>query len=69
MTKTATYTPNLPYTGPYDIYVWYPSGGNRSAQAPHVVSYNGGSETFYVNQQSSSGGWRRARVGQGRQRK
>jgi len=56
--KTATYTPNISATGSYDVYIWYPQGGNRSTAAPWSVFYNGGSITTPVNQQTGGGGWR-----------
>lgn len=49
--------PNIPTTGYYDVYVWYPQGSNRSAAAPFQTVWNGGSQTVYVNQQSNGGRW------------
>jgi len=56
-TKTATWTPNLPYSGTYNVYVWYPQGSNRSAMAPFTTYWNGGSQTVAVNQKTNGGMW------------
>jgi hypothetical protein len=53
----ARFTPDLPYTGRYEVYTMYPQGGNRTTQAPYVVSYNGGETTVRVNQQTNGGRW------------
>ncbi len=58
VTRTATYTPNIVVPGKYDVYVWYPQGGNRSASAPYLISHDGGNVTAFVNQQINGGGWR-----------
>jgi len=55
---TATYTPTLATPGFYDVYVWYPQGGNRTTNAPWLVAFNGGTVTGAVNQTSGGGGWR-----------
>ncbi|HET6454427.1 MAG TPA: family 10 glycosylhydrolase [Armatimonadota bacterium] len=55
--KSAKWTPSIIVAGDYDIYVWYPQGGNRSQAAPYTCYYNGGSHTYYVNQQSGGGQW------------
>jgi hypothetical protein len=56
-TYTATYTPNFPNAGYYDIYVRYPASSNRATNAPWLVSYQGGSTNVIVNQQVNGGGW------------
>ena len=43
--------------GFYDVYVYYPEGSNRSAEARFTVSRSGGSDLVTVNQQSSGGTW------------
>ena len=54
---TATFRPNLPVPGKYDVKIWYSAGSNRSTVAPYLISYNGGSSTVYVNQTINSGQW------------
>jgi len=56
-TATATYVPNLPYPGLYEVSVWHSSGGNRTTNAPWRLSYLGGTTNFLVNQQINGGGW------------
>ncbi len=56
-TKSARWTPTIITAGNYNAYVWYPAGSNRSAAAPYIVYYNGGSATTYVNQKVSGGVW------------
>lgn len=55
--RYAYYTPNLPVAGSYSVYAWYPQGSNRCSAAPHVVNFNGGSETFYLDQRANGGKW------------
>lgn len=51
------FTPNLPFGGTYDVYTWHSQGTNRSANTPHVITFNGGSSTVAVNQQTLGGQW------------
>jgi len=57
-TASAIYTPLISTPGRYDVYVWYPQGGNRSTNTPISIFYNGGSLTTRINQESGGGGWR-----------
>jgi uncharacterized lipoprotein YddW (UPF0748 family) len=56
-TATAAFTPNIATPGKYDVYVWYPQGGNRSTNAPFLATYNGGSLTARVDQTTGGGTW------------
>jgi hypothetical protein len=58
VTAAATFRPNIAIPGKYDVEIWYPQGGNRANNAPHTISYNGGSTTVAVNQQANGGDWR-----------
>ncbi len=60
VTATAAFTPTIATAGNYDVYVWYPtpSSGTTSANAPFLVSYNGGTTNVAVNQQTSQQTWR-----------
>lgn len=49
-TATVVWTPNLARTGPYDVYVWYTSGSNRSTAVKYTVNYSGGSTNQTINQ-------------------
>jgi len=57
VTATATYRPDFPNAGLYDVFVWYTSGGNRATNAPWTISYFGGGTNVPVNQQVNGGGW------------
>ncbi|MDM8004908.1 MAG: family 10 glycosylhydrolase [Phycisphaerae bacterium] len=50
--------PTIPTAGDYEVFVWYPSGdGTHITDARYTVHYNGGSQTFSVNQQINTGQW------------
>lgn len=51
------YTPNILTAGDYDVYEWHTQGANRDAATPYVISYNGGTITVTVNQQTGGGQW------------
>ena len=58
VTATATYRPDFPNAGLYDVFIWYPQSSNRATNAPWTISYFGGSTNVLVNQQTNGGGWR-----------
>lgn len=51
------YTPNITTPGDYNVYCWYPEGGNRGTDTPYVVTYNGGTASIPINQQAGGGAW------------
>jgi hypothetical protein len=57
----ATWTPDLPATGRYAVYVWYGADNNndRASNAPFTVRHKGGSETFHMNMKENTGQWNR----------
>lgn len=55
--RTATFTPNLPATGRYDVYVRYAASSDRATNAPYTIVYDGGSVTVPVNQKLNGGIW------------
>lgn len=55
--STATFNANLPAPGNYLVQVWYPRGSNRANNVPYTVNFNGGSQTYAVNQQTNGGMW------------
>jgi hypothetical protein len=57
VTATATYRPDFPNAGLYDVSIWYPQGANRATNAPWTVSFIGGSTNVVINQQVNGGGW------------
>ncbi len=57
VSDAANWNFNIPTADTYQVYVWYPQGTNRSATAPYIVYYNGGSQSVQVNQQINGGTW------------
>lgn len=53
----ATWSINLPSSGSYEVYAWWPEGSNRSSGAPYLVDHSGGTDTVYENQQTNGGQW------------
>ncbi|EEF61713.1 fibronectin type III domain-containing protein [Pedosphaera parvula] len=51
------FTPKITTAGIYAVYEWHPIGANRTTNAPHVITYSGGTQTVYVNQQVNGGNW------------
>jgi uncharacterized lipoprotein YddW (UPF0748 family) len=51
------FTPNIPTSGNYQVYTWHVPGGNRTTNAPHVISYSGGTQTVFVNQKINGSQW------------
>jgi uncharacterized lipoprotein YddW (UPF0748 family) len=59
-TATATYRPNLPVSGRYDIALYYYSPStstNRASDVPHLISHHAGSQTVLVNQTIHNRQW------------
>ena len=57
VSDAAQWTPNITAAGNWSVYAWWPQGANRSATAPYQVTYNGGTATVSVNQQTNGGKW------------
>jgi hypothetical protein len=57
--ETAWYkwTPTIATAGNYDVYVMYRSGSNRPTSAAYTIYYNGGSQTYPINQTINGGTW------------
>jgi hypothetical protein len=53
----ATYIPNIPTLGLYDVAEWHPAGSGRTTNAPITIYYNGGAATHHVNQTINGGAW------------
>ena len=53
----AQFKPSIWTGGNYQVYEWHPAGSNRASDAPHVITYTGGSTTINVNQQLNGGAW------------
>ena len=55
--STATYVPNFPNLGFYDVSVWYPASANRASNAPFRINFLNGTTNILVNQQLNGGFW------------
>jgi hypothetical protein len=54
---TATWTPNLPEAGDYNVYAWWPAYSNQATNAKYTVHYDGGvSDPIEVNQKEQAYG-------------
>ncbi len=58
---TASWTPTLPSSGQYGVYVWYSGGSSngfpRDASASYQVSHRFGASTVSINQDVGAGTW------------
>lgn len=57
-TATATFTPNIPVSGYYPLYLYYYRGTDRAPDALIRVNHTGGSTEIRVNQQMTPSNWR-----------
>jgi hypothetical protein len=48
--KSATFIPNLPKAGEYEVHVAYTAASNRSANTPVTIRFAGGEQTVLLNQ-------------------
>lgn len=51
------FTPNIQVAGDYKVYTWHTAGANRTTNAKHVITYNGGTVTVNINQQANEAQW------------
>ena len=51
------FAPNILTAGRYEVYEWHPQGGNRTTNAQHVVTFQGGTSNVFVNQKTNGGRW------------
>ncbi len=58
-TVTAVWSPLLQRTGPYDVFVYYRAGSNRTTDAQFTINYSGGSQLVHVNQTINDRTWLR----------
>lgn len=56
-TGTATWTPTLPATDNYRVYISVPQGTSSVTDAPVTVYHDGGSTAFTLNQRLNGGEW------------
>ncbi|MDQ8187728.1 fibronectin type III domain-containing protein, partial [Pelagicoccus sp. SDUM812002] len=55
--KSVTYTPDLPTTRTYDIYLRWTSASNRASNVPIDIVRANGTDTVMVNQRSDGSAW------------
>ncbi len=51
------FTPNILVAGEYEVYEWHVAAANRPIGAPHVIKFNGGTQTNTVDQQVNGAQW------------
>jgi uncharacterized lipoprotein YddW (UPF0748 family) len=54
------FRPTILTPGHYEVSAWYVAsapGGNRTTNSPHVIAYQGGSQTIGVNQEANGSQW------------
>lgn len=51
------FTPRILTAGQYKVYEWHPQGSNRTTNAPCIIRFSGGTQTFFVNQKVNGGRW------------
>jgi fibronectin type 3 domain-containing protein len=54
---SATFTPTLPATGSYEVFMRYPADGNRANNTPLDINHAGGTATVTVNQRLNYNTW------------
>jgi uncharacterized lipoprotein YddW (UPF0748 family) len=55
--RTATWTPDLPYDGIYDVFAYWVQGTNRATDAPFIIRHLDGADTIRVNQETNGEQW------------
>ena len=56
-TKVATFTPNLPAPGEYQVFLRWTTDANRATNVPVDVVHAAGTNTFILNQQLNNAAW------------
>jgi glucose/arabinose dehydrogenase len=54
---TYRWTPSIPTTGTYSVYVWWSSHENRSSAVPIAVAHGNGTTTLTFNEKVGGGQW------------
>ncbi len=57
-TAVARWTPDIPETGYYAVYIWWPAASDRSIDARFTVRHTGGATTWIQNQQRDGKTWK-----------
>lgn len=56
-TQSVQFTPNLPTSGTYEVFAWWPAATNRSPSVPFKVTHAGGNQTVNVDQRTNGSQW------------
>ncbi|MCX7919983.1 MAG: family 10 glycosylhydrolase [bacterium] len=56
-TAYAIWRPTIPTTTTYQVWIWYPQGGNRPIDAQYYIYHDAGVSCFYTNQTIHGGQW------------
>jgi uncharacterized lipoprotein YddW (UPF0748 family) len=51
------FAPTILTAGRYAVYEWHPEGGNRTTNAQHTITFQGGTSNVFVNQKINGGQW------------
>ncbi|MDJ0816853.1 MAG: PilC/PilY family type IV pilus protein [Desulfobacterales bacterium] len=54
---TATWTPDIPADGDYDVYARWHADDHHSENVPYTINHAGGATTVTVNQRQDGGNW------------
>lgn len=54
LNATATFTPTIPDTGDYNVYVWWNCYSDRDTNVEVTVNYNGGTDVKYLTQNATT---------------
>jgi hypothetical protein len=56
-TASATWSPLLPVSGRYEVYVWYVAGSNRASDVTYTIAHASGTHTVPVDQKKNGKQW------------
>ncbi|TCS92185.1 N-acetylmuramoyl-L-alanine amidase [Hazenella coriacea] len=57
VSDAAWYKANVPATGTYDVYAWWPANSGYNDATPYVIKTTTGNKTVTVNQRVNGGKW------------
>lgn len=53
----AWYKVNVPTSGSYDVYAWWPANTGYNSKVPYIIKSTSGFQTVYANQTNNGGKW------------
>jgi N-acetylmuramoyl-L-alanine amidase CwlA len=57
ISDAAWYKANIPSTGSYEVFAWYPANSGYNSSTPFVIVTTSGNQSVHVNQQINGGRW------------